>query len=532
MAVLFLSGTLLCFASCVGTPTEAGTPVNPSGISHHVTPAPVATSSRPQYRIGVSQCSDDAWRTKMNEEMARELIFHPEITMRIRQAQDNSDLQCAQIDSFIRERVDLLIVSPNEAEEVKPAVSRAYDAGIPVIVADRQVSGERYTAFIGGDNYAVGEHMGRYALSLAERLGHTPRRPLRAFVVTGLPGSTPMTLRQRGLTAVLTGHPEVQVVGTACGDWFRAEARIAVDSLLTRHGEVDVILAQNDEMAMGASEACRKRNPNRRPYIMGADGIVGAGGGVEALLRGDIDVTATYPSKGDFVIETAAHILHGEPYRRDVVLQTILIDRDAAEPLQQVAEEIDRQMEAIAMLERQLTHLGGVAHSQQVTIAVLVAFFLLAAILGLVLVQVRAYRLRVRQEREEQSRLVAKQQQQLESITAELERTRQSQSLDEVFISRLQSQIEKHLGDTEFTVESLCSELGMSRTQLFRRTKQLTGVSPVELIRQVRLRRAQQMLRNTDLTIQQVAYSVGFSSPSYFTKCYKDFFGTTPKGNV
>ncbi len=514
MAVLLITIILLCLASCSGTP------------------ATISSSSRAQYTIGVSQCSDDAWRTKMNEEMARELIFHPEIAMRIRQAQDNSDLQCAQIDSFIRERVDLLIVSPNEAEEVKPAVSRAYDAGIPVIVADRQVSGERYTAFIGGDNYAVGELMGRYALSLADKQKRTPRHPLRALVVTGLPGSTPMTLRLQGMQTVLAAHPEVQVVGTACGDWFRAEARIAVDSLLQTHTNIDVILAQNDEMAMGASEACCKRTPNRRPYIMGADGIVGAGGGIEAILRGEIDVTATYPSKGDFVIETAAHILHGEPYRRDVVLQTVLIDRDAAEPLQQVAEEIDHQMEAIATLEQQLTHLGGVAHSQQATIAVLVAFFLLAAMLLLLLYNVRLYRQRVRLEREEHARLVARQQQQLESITAELERTRQSQSLDEVFVNRLQSQIEKHLGDTEFTVESLCSELGVSRTQLFRRTKQLMGVSPVELIRRVRLRRAQQMLRNTDLTIQQVAYSVGFSSPSYFTKCYKEFFGTTPKENV
>ncbi len=99
-------------------------------------------------------------------------------------------------------------------------------------------------------------------------------------------------------------------------------------------------------------------------------------------------------------------------------------------------------------------------------------------------------------------------------------------------MQRLQAQIEKHIGDSEFSVESLCSDLGVSRTQLFRRTKQLTGVSPVELIRHVRLRRAQQLLRNSDMTIQQVAYSVGFSSPSYFTKCYKEFFGTTPKGKV
>ncbi|MGN1247131.1 MAG: substrate-binding domain-containing protein, partial [Paludibacteraceae bacterium] len=133
-----------------------------------------APKPSPQYIIGVSQCSDDAWRVRMNEEMEQELIFHPELALHIRQAGDNSEIQCQQIDSFIAERVDLLIVSPNEAEEVKPAVSRAYDAGIPVIVADRQVSGEKWTAFIGGDNYAVGQLMAQWLLSIVPE-----GRPLR-----------------------------------------------------------------------------------------------------------------------------------------------------------------------------------------------------------------------------------------------------------------------------------------------------------------------------------------------------------------
>ena len=126
-------------------------------------------SNKKRYRIGVSQCSDDAWRTKMNEEMENELIFHPELQLFIRQANDNSQLQCMQIDSFIAEGVDLLIVCPNEAEEVKPAVSRAYDAGIPVIIADRQVTGEKYTAFIGGDNYAVGLYMADWLAAQAAK---------------------------------------------------------------------------------------------------------------------------------------------------------------------------------------------------------------------------------------------------------------------------------------------------------------------------------------------------------------------------
>ncbi len=481
-----------------------------------------------KYIIGVSQCSDDAWRTKMNEEMNRELIFHSDMTLRIRQAQDNSELQCAQIDSFIAEQVDLLIVSPNEAEEVKPAVSRAYDAGIPVIVADRQVTGEKYTAFIGGDNYAVGKLMAEYVCRQAELKHATASCPLRVLEITGLPGSTPMRWRHKGLTDGIRSNRTVRIVGSGCGEWFQRNARLVTDSLLDCCPDIDVILAQNDQMAIGAYEACHKRFGDNRPLIMGADGIVGKGGGVEALLDGKIDVTATYPSKGDLVIQTAAKILHGEAYPRDVVLQTILIDRTAAEPIQQVAEEIDHQVYLIDVLEQRLNQLWDMSRSQQVAIACLMAFLLLAVILSIVLYNVYGYRQRVRVEREEHARIVARQKEQLESITAELERTKQTQSLDEQFIQRLQTEIEKHIADTDFSVEMLSDALGMSRTQLFRRTKQLMGLSPVELIRHIRLRRGQQMLRNTDMTIQQIAYSVGFTSPSYFTKCYKELFGRIP----
>ncbi|MBO6034912.1 MAG: substrate-binding domain-containing protein, partial [Paludibacteraceae bacterium] len=113
------------------------------------------------YTIGLSQCADDAWRRKMNQEMQMELLFHPEMKLEVLSADDDSRKQSADIDYFISKKVDLLIVSPNEANGVTDAVSRAYDAGIPVIVADRRVNGDKYTAFIGGDNVQVGVLMAK-----------------------------------------------------------------------------------------------------------------------------------------------------------------------------------------------------------------------------------------------------------------------------------------------------------------------------------------------------------------------------------
>ena len=145
-----------------------------------------------------------------------------ELSRRI--AYGSNELQCAQIDSFIRERVDLLIVSPNEAEQVKPAVTRAYRAGIPVIVADRRVTGDEWTAFIGGDNYKVGRLMAQWVIGKASDKGSkAKRKPFVVLEVAGLPGSTPATLRHKGM---MEGIEEAKGEGL--------EAKVEVQSVMGR----------------------------------------------------------------------------------------------------------------------------------------------------------------------------------------------------------------------------------------------------------------------------------------------------------
>lgn len=495
------------------------------------------TFSNPKrYRIGVSQCSNDAWRTKMNEEMQRELIFHPDISLEIRHASDNSQLQCMQIDSFIAEDVDLLIVCPNEAEEVKSAVSRAYDAGLPVIVADRQVTGEKYTAFIGGDNYAVGRHMASWLQSCAEKLAATPQQPLQVIEIMGLAGSTPCVWRHAGLIDGLKGITNVKLMGSGNADWFAAPARVVADSLLRCYPETNVIVAQNDIMAIAAAEVAEKLTYARdlygdtrgSIYVLGTDAMTGKGGGVDAILQGKIDASITYASRGDMVIQTAVKILNNEPYLRDTILPTMLVDPAVAETMQLMSHEIEHNMATIQALQHRITWLRDMSQLQRVLLYATAACIIILLMLLIVVWWEYKYRQKVRIEREENARTVANQQRQLENIMAELERTKASQSQDEQFTKRLKEQIELNLNNSEFSVEMLSETLGVSRTQLFRKTKQLMGVTPVDLIRRARLRKAQQLLLNTDTNIQQVAYEVGFTSPSYFTKCYKEFFGKSP----
>ena len=488
------------------------------------------------YRVGVSQCSDDAWRTKMNEEMKNELIFHPDIQLSIRQANDNSQLQCLQIDSFIAEKVDLLIVSPNEAEEVKPAVSRAYDAGIPVIVADRQVTGEKYTAFIGGDNYAVGLYMADWLASQAKRNNATSTNPMQVIEVMGLAGSTPCELRHKGLVNGLKNVMNVRLMGSGNADWVAESARVATDSLLRLYPNTNAIVAQNDIMAIAAAEVAEKLTYARKMYnredtpiyILGTDAMTGKGGGVEAIVHGKIDASVTYASRGDMIIQTAAKILHHEPFLRDTIIPTMLVDASAAETMLTMSHEIEHNIATITTLQERVKLLWDMSKMQRAILYTTAGCSLALIVLLLVLLWEFRYHKRIHKEREEHARLVAKQQQQLENMTAELEQTKASQSQNELFMQRLQELIEKHINDSNLSIEMISDELGVSRTQLFRKTKALTGVSPIELIRHIRLRKAQQLLRKSNATIQEIAYEVGFTSASYFAKCYKDFFGINP----
>ena len=465
-----------------------------------------------QYRIGVSQCLDDAWRQKMNDEMDRELLLHPEMTLSHRIAYGSNEMQCAQIDSFIRERVDLLIVSPNEAAAVQPAVTRAYRAGIPVIVADRRVPGDEWTAFIGGDNYRVGQLMADWLLSIQVN----EKQPIHVLEVAGLPGSTPATLRHQGMMESLSQFDAVQPqIESVMGSWYKEDAYKVVLEYLRTHKHVEAIVAHNDLMALGAAEAVRdsKEYGKGSVRIMGVDGIML---GLQAIVDGTIECSATYPSRGDMIIETAAHILSKEPFVRDTVLETMLIDVSTANPMlvQYHARMHDLETLHIVQLQSE-SRWQQIKNSKTIFIVstVLVGIFFFLA-LGFLLYSQRTLKKEIKRDILPQ----------LEEVQEAIQLSRR----DMAFGERLKQIVDDHLTDPDLNVEFLGGKLALSRTQIFRRVKTITGKGPLDYIRERRLIRADELLRTTDMTVQQVSLELCFSSPGYFTKCYKEYFGHLP----
>ncbi len=304
------------------------------------------TTHEPQYRLGFSQCFDDAWRQKMNAEMECELLLHPEMDMQMRVAYGDNVLQSAQIDSFIAEGVDLLIVSPSAEEGVTAAVRRAYEAGIPVILADRRVSGEQWTAFIGGDNYGAGVLLATWLRQVQRQTDHR----LQVLEVCDMEGSTPARLRHQGLMDKLKVEsqkskdlqmPEVHSVNGS------VSAYKAVLTFLAAHKDVDAIVAHNDRMAIDAARAARELDYSSL-RIMGIDG---ANEGLQAIMAGEIECTATYPSRGDLLIATAAQILKGEPFTKDSIIPSVIVDRSAAEAMLDLSKEAEHEVGTIMMLK-------------------------------------------------------------------------------------------------------------------------------------------------------------------------------------
>lgn len=110
----------------------------------------------------------------------------------------------------------------------------------------------------------------------------------------------------------------------------------------------------------------------------------------------------------------------------------------------------------------------------------------------------------------------------------ETEEEEQLNETDKTFVGRLRTAIQENLGDSDFSVERLGEEIGLSRVQLYRKVKALTGQTPVELLRKARLTKARQLLEKTEKSVSEIAYEVGFTSPSYFNKCFKDEFDINP----
>ncbi len=699
-----------------------------------------------RYRIGVSQCSDDIWRDKQNSELQIGAYFHDNVDLCFAAAYDSDERQIQQIDSLVETGIDLLIVAPNQVSTISPAIDRAYDKGIPVIVFERKTNTKKYTAYMGADNYEMGHLMGEYVATRLHEHGHI-------IEVMGLKGSSPAIERHNGFREAIAQHPGIQVIATLQGDWTEPTAYNTVKQWLGQNkGEekVDLVFGMNDRTAMGARKAFEEAGSSL-PLFCGIDGLPGENGGIRLVQDSLLDASYIYPTHGDQLLQLAVDILEGNPYEKETKLMSALVTQDNARVLLMESEEIMRQSRNLEQLhEKASKYLDQLGNQRMLTFVALAAIFLLLALLvGIYMYYLQRARIqdeRTKMEREQldfytqvshelrtpltliqgpldqllrtndfrtasdnarelftivrrnthhltglvnkmldaqvggtvtdvnahvetqnlaspesagnikpdedaptvlivddnadirtylRSILQGKyrvleaedgksgldmarehvpdlivsdvmmpvmnglefcqqvkkdgisshipvilltaralEKHQIEGyesgadayitkpfspelLLARIENLLQSRHqlkdlwamkpaaepvaatspepvvaamtpIEDAFISQFKSIVEERLVDSNLSVEDLATAMGLSRVQLYRKVKALTGSSPVDLLRKARLAQAQKLLQESALSVSEIAYQVGFASPSYFTKCYKDEFGTVP----
>ena len=700
-----------------------------------------------KYRIGVSQCSDDIWRDKQNSELKIGAYFHDNVELRFAAAFDSDERQIQQIDSLVGTGIDLLIVAPNQVSTISPAIDRAYDKGIPVIVFERKTNTKKYTAYMGADNYEMGHLMGEYVATRLNERG-------RIIEVMGLKGSSPAIERHNGFREAIAQHSGIQVVATLQGDWTEPTAYNTVKQWLDKNkGEkIDLVFGMNDRTAMGARKAFEEAG-SVMPLFCGIDGLPGENGGIRLVLDSLLDASYIYPTHGDQLLQLAVDILEGNPYEKETKLMSALVTQDNARVLLMESEEIMRQSHNLEQLhEKASQYLDQLGNQRTLIFVALAAILLLLALLaGIYMYYLQRARIqdeRMLMEREQldfytqvshelrtpltliqgpldqllrtndfrgasdnarelfsivrrntqhltglinkmldaqvgtpvqemtsaqvdaitvsqpiatpaavpeqdedaptvlivddnadirtylrsilqgQYRLLeaedgkrglelareqvpdlivsdvmmpvmnglefcqqvkkddisshipvilltarALEKHQIEgyesgadayitkpfspelllaridnllhsrhqlkdlwgmkpitepSVTPPQDSSVTTTPIEDAFISRFKKIVEERLSDSNLSVEDLAAVMGLSRVQLYRKVKALTGSTPVDLLRKARLAQAQKLLQETTLSVSEIAYQVGFASPSYFTKCYKDEFGTVP----
>ena len=703
----------------------------------------------PKYIIGVSQCSEDIWRDKLNNELKIGTYFHDGVELRFASADDSDEKQIEQIRQFVDDGIDLLIVAPNQVATVSPAIDEVYDKGIPVIVFDRKTNSEKFTAYIGADNFEMGRLMGEYIATRLKGKG-------RVLEIMGLKGSSPAIERHNGFVRALKAYPAIKLVASLQGDWTEESAVNAIkiwqDSvggdLQSPTSRIDFVFGQNDRMAVGALKALSSEGTK----YCGIDGLPGEGNGIACVRDSLLEASYIYPTHGDEVLQLAMNILEGKPYQKDNPLMAALVTKDNANVLLMQNEEIVRQGNNLNQLhERSDAYLKQLGN-QQIVLVLAIAFIFLLLVLIIIIYRYHLQKARIAEERNKMEReqldfytqvshelrtpltliegplsqlaetkdlqqagaeasglfaIIQRNTHQLtqlinkmlnvqatgsiddmtasmqESIpleshtkTAETEQphaedlstvlivddnadiraylrtilqdryqvneaadgqqglaianeivpdlivsdvmmpvmnglefcqrvksgtatshipvilltaralsqhqiegyesgadayitkpfsadvllarignllksrlvlknlfgvenskdhekaktsnTPQTIIKEDAFLLKFRDYIEKNLSDSDLSVETIGAELGLSRVQLYRKMKALTGQSPVELLRTARLQKGRELLQTTDKNVSEIAYEVGFTAPSYFTKCFKDEFGISP----
>lgn len=320
--VLLIVLAMIMVLSLAACAAKSATTTTPAATEEKKT----EEAAKKTFLIGMSQCNlGEPWRVAMNDQIAAAAAQYPELKVVFSDAAQDNSKQVADVENFIQQKVDLLIISPNEAKPLTAVVKKAYDAGIPVIVLDRKIEGDSYTSFIGGDNKLIGKKAGEYvAKILGDKGGNVVE-------VKGLEGATPQKERHDGFMEGIASNPNVKIIASQNCDWLRDKAITVMEAMLQANKKIDVVYGHNDPAAEGAYIAAKNAGREKEMIFIGIDALPTPDGGIKSVMDGRISATYVYPTGGKEAIESAYKLLvKGGTLEKNVTLGTIEVTKDNA----------------------------------------------------------------------------------------------------------------------------------------------------------------------------------------------------------
>lgn len=348
-ALVLTAAVSLCLASCAGE------------------------KAHKRFVVGVSQCSEDTWRDKLNEELRIAATYY-DVDLQIKSANDDVRLQTEQIDRFVEQGVDLLVVAPGQVT-ISPAIDKAYEKGIPVIIFDRRTRSNKYTAYIGADNHDIGA-------SMTEFMANANTEGTEVVELCGLSSSSPAIERDAGFDSVAACRPNISIVKKVYADWTEQGAYHVMDSLLsTPYPAFNCLFAHNDRMAMGARRAVVKHGIDPKAIkFCGIDAMPQQGGGMHLVSEGKLFASSIYPTRGDEVMRLAMKILTHKPYDRENRLSSALVTEANARVLLMQNDETTRQQGHLSELRNRVDKTVSDFKTQRIYLLIMLSALLLLGI--------------------------------------------------------------------------------------------------------------------------------------------------------
>ena len=247
-------------------------------------------------------------------------------------AQQDSDRQIAQIDTFIRQRPDILMVAPNERSALTQVMGDAMDAHVPVICLERDIVLPNYTTYVRADNAEIGRMVGKFLVDRLKVRSGSPRG--NVVFLRGLLGVEAEIHRDHGARDVLALYPEIRIIADPVANWNQAEAKDRMTEVLRVNSKIDAVYGHNDPMAVGGYLAARELGREHEMIFVGVDGLGGPAGGIKKVVDGILQATFIYPLAVDKAFEISMKMLRDPnfvPEKTYTMPSTMVTPQNAAE---------------------------------------------------------------------------------------------------------------------------------------------------------------------------------------------------------